>query len=81
MDCRSDCRHVCYHRDRLSETDAAQFGERLHHAESCAVSAASFVEAGIVAARRHGPRALDIVRRVVRELRLEVSPVTEEQAD
>lgn len=64
----------------FQEPDAAQFGERLRRAESGTISAASFVEAGIVAARRHGPRALDIVRRVIGELELEVSPVTEEQA-
>lgn len=44
------------------------------------MSAASFVEAGVVAARRHGPRALEILRLVVSDLGLEISPVTEDQA-
>jgi ribonuclease VapC len=62
------------------EPDAVQLGDRLRNATRLAMSAASFVEAGVVAVRRHGPNALDILRRLVAGLGLEIAPVTEEQA-
>jgi ribonuclease VapC len=62
------------------ESDAREFLEHLLSTEAAVMSAGSYLEAGIVADRSRDPRASREFDRLLRELRIEVVPVTEQQA-
>jgi ribonuclease VapC len=62
------------------EPEATCFGAALADAETVAVSAATLVEAGMVAEGRGGPSAGEQLDRLVLQLRAEIVPFTAAQA-
>lgn len=65
----------------FGESDASQFAEAmLAHAGDCVISAATLVEAGIVAEARQGPNAAQDLRLLIERIAAEVVPVDAEAA-
>jgi len=64
-----------------AEADAARFADAIAGAEYRAMSAANFLEAGIVVDKQLGPAAGRQLDALVARAEVEVSPVTKEQAD
>jgi ribonuclease VapC len=62
------------------ETEAQQYVERLVQVPGPVMSAASYLEASIVADRSDDPRASREFDRLIRELGIDIVPVTAEQA-
>jgi len=63
-----------------SEADAHAFWERIYTSASKRMSAATYLEAGIVALGRDHQTGLEIMRAMVEELAIEICDVTAEQA-
>lgn len=64
----------------FAEPDAADFARAISTADSCKISAATFVEVAVVVEAQtqgHGSRQLDAL---LRRARITIEPVTEEQA-
>lgn len=63
-----------------SETDARAFWDRIYESPSNCISAATYLEAGIVALGRDRRAGLDAIRAMVEELAIEICDVTADQA-
>jgi ribonuclease VapC len=63
-----------------SETDARAFWDRIYASTSNCISAATYLEAGIVAMGRDRRIGLNTIRAIVQELAIEICDVTAEQA-
>jgi len=62
------------------ESDSRRFAEALVHETEVVMSAGSYLEAGIVIDRSHNPRSSRLFDQLVREMNIEIVPVTVEQA-
>ncbi len=62
------------------EEDAAVYAEAISEADPPLILAASFVEAGIVALNRHGPKALRMLDEIMREASVKIETVTARHA-
>jgi ribonuclease VapC len=65
----------------LGEPEADEFTRAIALAPARRVSAASYLETGIVMSTRAGSTAREILRRLVDELSLEIVPVSQDQAE
>jgi ribonuclease VapC len=62
------------------ESDSRRFAEALAHETEVRMSAAAYVETGIVIDRSRNPRASRLFDLLVRETNIEIAPLTIEQA-
>jgi ribonuclease VapC len=65
----------------LDEDDSARFADAIARADQRAMSAASFLEAGIVIDNQLGPAAGRQLDALLQRAQVEVAPVTPEQAE
>jgi ribonuclease VapC len=63
------------------EEDARQIAERLSNAEAKFVSAATYMECGTVVVGRYGSEGLLVMKDFVQALKLEIVPLTSDQAN
>lgn len=64
----------------LSEDDAQAFWDRIYSSTSKRMSAATYLEAGVVAMGRNRQTGLAVIRAMVEELAIDICDVTAEQA-
>jgi ribonuclease VapC len=64
----------------LAEDDSQVFWDRINSSASKRMSAATYLEAGVVAMGRNHQKGLEVIRAMVEELAIEICDVTAEQA-